>query len=220
MSEDTQKQPSERFQELEQFVQEAWTLVTGPNCTIDVNTYDLESTVGIHDALLAHNKAETFLANLETTYRRNVVYFNVFERDVESLFGIFFRREFMPLNPKDRGITQHLYESAADEAFLEKYDFNRNNVKNVGDFFTELKSMIVSRHDYMKSTYWVIKDSLKNLELAYTTHNTGISYTSSSPNAEPSIRPAQMPRVRGQQLPEPAMAPPSLPPEFLRGFSG
>ena len=206
----------ENLQPFEDFAMEVWDLIRGPNCNINLNNYDLSNTHEIQQALSDYGQVDAYLTELESVFRRNQVYFKSYTRDVDNLFGIFFRREFLPRSVKVSGMSQAMFESMADEEFTQLYGFNRTKNRYVEDVFKELKSTIEQQHILLKGAYWEIKDNTKLVELAFSTQNSGVPRLSSSRTESDGSPQTPMPRAisRSNPIPQPATAPPLLPPEF------
>jgi len=202
------------LQLFEDFAMEAWDLIRGPQCNINTKAYDFYNINDIHQALSDHGQAEAYLTELESLYRKNLLMFKSFDRDVENLFGIFFRRDFLPRSIKVSGMSQSMFEGMADEEFTAAYGFDRTKIRYVEDVYKELKKTFDQQHEYLKGIYWEIKDCTKLVEMAFNTQNSGVPRLTASRIESDGTPQAQMPRVRADSLPMPAPHPPQLPPEF------
>lgn len=212
------------FEILEDFGIEAFSILEGDLCNISREEYDLDNPQEIYKAAEEKGKAEDYLNQLHLKYRRKLVELLDFSRRVESLFGIFYATEFLPTLDNKKTIPSKMQLLMANEAFVMKYEFDRNRIATAIDVYEQLGETIKSRFRALTNVYWDLQERRRIYELMYNTHNTGIPRLTPDSPPKPNKQPEHdrhrdqtpMPRVRMDPVPKPASAPPPLPPEFLR----
>jgi len=202
---------AETLNHLVEFIQEVLTAMTQKESNVNLDEYDLSNPASLQEAQESQIRASQYINVLtEKTVNKNAS-FRVLDEQVSCLFKEF-KFTYSSTNPKIRGMDKDVYDRQLEILFNQAENFDLSLMRQISLRFSDLLRNLDSRREFLKQTYFTIKNQFKIYESSLSTHTSGVTNFPTK-TTDVSVTPTPMPRVKVPALPPPAGVP-ELPPEY------